>query len=69
MKEPSFDFETLVSNVKDANYSHWENPFSPEYEIVWTQFEFKPLATSNLRYNVILSKEFYVPYTLGDDGY
>lgn len=30
----SGNFEKLIDNVRDANYSEWENPFAPEYEIV-----------------------------------
>jgi hypothetical protein len=60
MEKPSFDFETLTTKVKDANYTNWEDPFASEYELISVQFEGRLMLDSKtIRHNIVLSKELW----------
>jgi hypothetical protein len=50
------------TKLEDANYTAWEDPFAPEYEIISWHIEIKPyLHNINLRHHQIISQDLWFP--------
>lgn len=58
LRQTKLDYCAMEFN--DANYTNWEDPFAPEYEIVWHHIEMGPVWKPN-KYNYVISQGFWFP--------
>lgn len=47
----------LFTDIHDANYSTWEDPFAPEYEIIDFKYTMQMLISpDSLKHNIIIQQ-------------